>query len=90
MSEIIIFNSLINEMSNEKVTVSSVGGKGYSLIQMTKYKFNVPPGIVLTVQFFKQWIEELKTSQEWKIFLANTKNLDQCKINLDNLKQVFI
>ena len=87
MSDIILFNALTNETINENVSVATVGGKGYSLIQMTKYKFNVPPGIVLTVSFFKQWLEELKTSQEYKIFLSNTKNPEECKNNLDNLKQ---
>ena len=87
MSEIIIFNALTNEISKEDVSVATVGGKGYSLIQMTKYKFNVPPGIVLTVSFFKQWLEEIKTTQEWKTFLSDIKNPEKCKINLDNLKQ---
>ena len=61
--------------------ISEVGGKGYSLIKMTSVGLNVPPGIVLTVQYFKTWIEEIKSSEEWKNFLSDRNDFED-KIQL--------
>lgn len=42
--------------------IGEVGGKGYSLIKLSSLDLNVPNGIVLTVAFFQNWIEEIKKS----------------------------
>ena len=42
-----------------------VGGKGYSLIRLTAAGLPVPPGSVLTTEFFESWFEELKTTELW-------------------------
>ena len=36
--------------------ISEVGGKSYSLIKLSNLNLNVPNGIVLTVNFFNEWI----------------------------------
>ncbi|WP_240839451.1 PEP/pyruvate-binding domain-containing protein [Acidaminobacter sp. JC074] len=41
--------------------IKEVGGKALSLITMTKMGFNVPRGMVLTVDFFSDWLNELKS-----------------------------
>ncbi|MBX3136130.1 hypothetical protein KF707_07830 [Candidatus Obscuribacterales bacterium] len=66
--------------------LSKVGGKGQSLIRMTQLGLPVPPGFVLTVDFFQEWLDALKLTDEWKQFVhADKENLKSC---CDNLKQV--
>ncbi len=49
--------------------VKSVGGKGYSLIRLSREGFSVPPGFVLTVDFFTPWIEAVTATEQWRHFL---------------------
>ena len=49
----------------QPVTLSQVGGKALSLIRMTQAGLPVPQGCVCTVDFFSDWIAQLRTSQEW-------------------------
>jgi phosphoenolpyruvate synthase/pyruvate phosphate dikinase len=46
--------------------LEQVGGKALTLMQMTAAGMPVPPGLVLTVQFFEPWLEMLKQSPAWK------------------------
>lgn len=46
-------------------TRAEVGGKAASLIRMTEAGLPVPPGAVLTTQFFAPWFEAVKTSVPW-------------------------
>ncbi len=66
-------------------TLDRVGGKGQSLIKMTQLGLPVPPGIVLTVDFFADWVDDLKLSEEWNEFAKSTS--DSLKSACDNLKQ---
>lgn len=50
--------------------VAQVGGKGSSLIEMTRAGLPVPPGFVLTTGFFLPWLEELRAAPEWSAFVA--------------------
>jgi phosphohistidine swiveling domain-containing protein len=50
--------------------LGSVGGKGYSLIKMAQADLSIPPGFVLSVDFFRPWINELKKTESWRDFLA--------------------
>ena len=62
-----------------------VGGKGQSLIRMAQIGLPVPPGFVLTVEFFTSWINELKLTEEWKAFKkADELDLEKCS---DSLKK---
>lgn len=45
--------------------LDQVGGKALSLIEMTRAGMPVPPGFVLTVDFFTPWLEVLKGSSYW-------------------------
>ena len=50
-------------------SLMSVGGKGYSLIRMSREGLPVPPGFVLTVDFFDKWFEVITASASWREFI---------------------
>ncbi|UCE26720.1 MAG: hypothetical protein JSW52_10295 [Candidatus Coatesbacteria bacterium] len=50
----------------EPATLRDVGGKGYSLIRMVEAGLPVPPGVVLTAEFFEPWFDEIKESATWQ------------------------
>ncbi|GAA4926525.1 PEP/pyruvate-binding domain-containing protein [Streptomonospora halophila] len=47
---------------------AQVGGKGASLIEMTRAGLPVPPGFVLTTAFFRPWLEHLRAAPAWRGF----------------------
>lgn len=51
--------------------ISEVGGKGRSLILLTRENFPVPPGFVLGLAFFKPWFERIEQSAEMAALLAH-------------------
>ena len=66
--------------------LNKVGGKGQSLIRMTQLGLPVPPGFVLTVDFFQDWLDSIKLTDEWKRFIsADAADLKNC---CDILKQL--
>jgi len=70
--------------------LSEVGGKGYSLIKLNLLDLNVPNGIILTVNFFNNWINQIKNSTLYKQFLELLKkenNLDDCSTILNQIKE---
>ena len=50
--------------------VEQVGGKARSLGAMARLGLPVPPGLVLTVDFFAAWNAELAASSEWAALRA--------------------
>ena len=58
-----------------KSSISEIGGKGYSLHILSNNSINIPSGFILTVQFFEDWIYQVKNSLEWKNYL-------ECKFSL--------
>ena len=59
------------EFSTKEIPeIKEVGGKALSLITMTQMGFNVPRGMVLTVDFFSEWLSELRNldgiNEYWK------------------------
>jgi phosphoenolpyruvate synthase/pyruvate phosphate dikinase len=52
--------------TSERPTIDQVGSKALALIDMTREGMPVPPGFVLTVQFFEPWIRALEVAQEWE------------------------
>ena len=50
----------------EQTTLAEVGGKGYSLIRMVEAGLPVPPGAVLTTEFFAPWFDEIQGSATWR------------------------
>ncbi|MFH1854826.1 MAG: PEP/pyruvate-binding domain-containing protein [bacterium] len=55
--------------SQDKATLSEVGGKGLSLMAGSQQGLPVPPGFILTVAFFKSWFTQLKSTKIWDHFL---------------------
>lgn len=49
--------------------LAQVGGKGASLIAMTRAGLPVPPGFVLTTAFFQPWGAKLRESPAWGAFV---------------------
>ena len=81
--------TIISLNSKELPQISEVGGKGYSLIKLSSLCLNVPPGIVLTVNFFKDWVKEIKESDLYKQFidiLDKGKKSDECSLILNQIK----
>ena len=75
-SNIIPFNSKIIS------DINIVGGKGYSLIKLTNFNYNVPPGIILTVEFFSEWMKSIQSSSYWPKLMNEIKDLDKTEKNL--------
>ncbi len=46
--------------------ISSVGGKGHSLIRLCAAGYAVPPGLVLSSRFFESWIAEICALPAWQ------------------------
>lgn len=53
---------------------SEVGGKALSLIKASKNGLPVPPGLVLPVEFFEDWLSQLRAAREWSEFLSQDGN----------------
>ena len=70
--------------------ISEVGGKGYSLIKMHSLNLTVPNGVVLTVDFFQDWINAIKDSNLYKKFLnllSKENNQKECSMILNEIKE---
>ncbi len=63
-------NTIIPFDSPELLRNDQVGSKALSLIIMTRAGMPVPPGIVLTVDFFAPWIATLQVTPEWNTLLS--------------------
>jgi len=50
--------------------LTEVGGKGLSLIEMTRAGLQVPQGFILATDFFKSWLEKLHAAPEWSAFIT--------------------
>ena len=78
--------------SKEIPEISEVGGKGYSLIKLSSLNCQVPNGIVLTVNYFQDWVTEIKKSPLYKEFIdLLEKNIiskdDSCSEILTKIKE---
>ncbi len=51
--------------------IDRVGGKARSLIDATRAGFPVPDGVVLSVEFFRPWLEEVERGEAWAAFLSS-------------------
>ena len=68
--------------------LSEVGGKALSLCR-TAQKFPVPPGTTLTTDFFAEWVEQIKASNEWKKLLDKFSESTAKKLYSIGKKLVF-
>ncbi|ORX87585.1 glutathione synthetase ATP-binding domain-like protein [Anaeromyces robustus] len=78
---------IISLNSNTLADISQVGGKGYSLLKLNSLNLNVPSGIILTVDFFEDWIKKIKNSSLYNEFIFQlSKNNNDCQEILNNIK----
>ena len=62
---------------NKELKLAEVGGKAKALIQTTNAGMPVPEGIVLSVLFFHEWLQDIKASEVWKVMLQDMSK-DHC------------
>ncbi|MBA1334669.1 MAG: Phosphoenolpyruvate synthase [Firmicutes bacterium] len=72
--------------SNETPELVQVGGKGMSLILMTRHGLPVPPGFVLSMDFFKPWFDHIKNTPEWQRVINSAP--DELKMHSAALKRL--
>ncbi len=65
---------IVSFPGTERTTIAEVGGKGYSLIRMVQAGLPVPPGAVLTTEFFAPWFEEVRASAAWTALTDATRD----------------
>ena len=75
--------------TKDKVELNQVGGKGKALIKTTKAGFPVPEGFVLSVNFFDEWLSEIKSSQSWTNFLKKPTK-EKCNKILENAENILL
>jgi len=70
---------------NEKQVpeLSQIGGKAKALMETTRAGFPVPEGFVLSVDFLKPWLDEVKNSEAFKTSITQTN-----KANCDLVKDL--
>lgn len=83
MIEEVMMKKIYMFSTTENPTIKEVGGKALSLINMTHMGFNVPQGMVLTVDFFSEWLNELRTIDSVKDYWHD---VDKFKVLADELK----
>ncbi|MHA2203977.1 MAG: PEP/pyruvate-binding domain-containing protein, partial [Candidatus Hodarchaeales archaeon] len=67
-------NLIYTPQDSSTPNIEQVGGKGLSLIQATKKGYVVPPIIILKANFFLPWIEQIKSTSEWRVFTKASKD----------------
>jgi len=67
--------------------VSIVGGKGRALIETSQAGFPVPEGLVLSVDFFNEWLIRIKGSKHWEKVLEKTDKA-HCELLVDMAKKL--
>jgi phosphohistidine swiveling domain-containing protein len=72
--------------SKETPILSQVGGKAKALTETTQAGFNVPEGFVLSVDFFRAWIDGIKSTDLWRGFLQ-APNREACVALQERAKQ---
>ena len=72
-------NKEIYLFSGGEVSQSQVGGKGFSLIKMANGGFPVPPGMVLGVHFFDEWLAALNEQEDLRLLETDSQEVLQFK-----------
>lgn len=67
--------------------IYQIGGKAKALIELSNAGFPVPKGLVLSVDFFGDWLKMIKSSDEWMALLENTRreNCEAIKVKASNM-----
>lgn len=72
--------------SGRSAALDQVGGKAMSLIHMTRHGLPVPPGFVLSVAFFKPWLEEILSQPAWRSLLESPAQ--EMKLQSEEVKKL--
>jgi len=72
--------------TKENPKLPEIGGKGKALIETMKAGFSVPEGLVLSVDFFDSWLQEIKVSSEWADLLLDVTK-EKCDAVKSKVKQ---
>ncbi|CAH0535514.1 Prodigiosin synthesizing transferase PigC [Vibrio stylophorae] len=67
--------------------LNQIGGKAKGLMDSTHAGFPVPEGIVLSVDFFKPWLDDIKSSAEWQAFLREGSK-EKCEAIAQRISQL--
>ena len=68
-----IKHDIIHLNYNKIPLISEVGGKGHSLIKLSSLNLIVPNGIILTVNYFQDWIQTIEKSDLYNEFITHLK-----------------
>ena len=67
--------------------LAQVGGKGLSLILMTQRDMPVPPGFVLSLDFFAPWLDAIRQTPQWAHVVRAVDNASEIlKVHCDAIK----
>jgi phosphoenolpyruvate synthase/pyruvate phosphate dikinase len=58
-------SNLVSFPGTKSCGIEKAGGKGFSLVKMAHAKLPVPPGYILTTDFFEPWFKQVKASSTW-------------------------
>ncbi|OUS30696.1 hypothetical protein A9Q98_04105 [Thalassotalea sp. 42_200_T64] len=58
-------SNLVSFPGTKTCNLEKVGGKGYSLVKMAHAELPVPPGYILTIDFFEPWFKQVQASSTW-------------------------
>lgn len=82
----ILYSFAPTASSSQHPPLSEIGGKAHSLLRGSQAGLPVPPGFILPVQFFSDWIAALKSTEEWKSFIA-AKTAEDLQSTCEALKE---
>ena len=63
----------LHEVTSVATNRKLVGGKAFALAELIQSGYKVPPGFVLTTEFFEAWRQTLQASDEWNQ-IANARD----------------
>jgi len=72
-------NPSVSLFSDSRAVLSQVGGKGFSLMRMAQGGFPVPPGMVLHVDFFNEWLDILAGHDELRMTETDSDDVLESK-----------
>ncbi len=69
---------IYNFKQNNDVSVKQIGAKAQSLVELYQAGFEVPEAIILSVDFFENWLSKMKNQASWQKLL-NSPSQELCQ-----------